>query len=238
MNGIDIHNYVDCNDMFRAAANFFAACCRCAVAEKGVFNVAISGGSTPDGLFEELVKMKDSLPLEAIQWFWVDERCVKPDAPESNYGRAAKKLLNRLQLQLDNVHRIEAEKPEAAEKYEKIIRTLLPLNKKGLPVFDLVLLGMGPDGHTASLFPEKFNDLPGDKIVLKVPEPEHILPAVPRITLSMQAINSALEKVFLVTGNNKMELLKVIKNGQGNHYPAAGIFQAAWFVCCKPGSQD
>ncbi|MCP3966491.1 MAG: 6-phosphogluconolactonase [Lentisphaerae bacterium] len=227
----EIFNYKTSESLFEASAEYILRYCQKAVAEKGVFYLAISGGKTPDLLFAELIKEKDSLPLDKIQLFWVDERCVPPDSPESNYGRAKKGLLQNFLLPKSNIHRIKAEESDGELSYIEDLKKLVPLNKSGFPVFDLVVLGVGPDGHTASIFPEKLGLLPEDKVVLRVPPPEIVSPKLQRITLSLETINAAKKKIFIITGSEKAELLDKIKNGQGNHFPASKVTQAKWFVC-------
>jgi 6-phosphogluconolactonase len=186
-------------EMALASARLFAATVEQAVAKRGVARVAISGGSTPKNTFKLLADPEGpfakTVPWDKLQLFWVDERCVGPEDPESNYGVARELLLSKVPIPAQNVFRMEGElKLEGAET----------------PAFDLVTLGMGPDGHTASLFPhtEGLNAMNRLVIANHVPQKD-----VWRISLTWMVINHAAEVVFEVEGKGKTEVLAEVLTG-------------------------
>jgi 6-phosphogluconolactonase len=164
--------------MALASAKKFSETVEAAVAKRGVARLAISGGSTPQATFKLLADpagpFAKTIPWDKLQLFWVDERCVGPDSPESNYGVARDLLLSKVAIPAENVFRMEGElDPEvAASRYESTLRNVLKLEGAETPAFDMVTLGMGPDGHTASLFPntEGLNELGRLVIANHVPQ--------------------------------------------------------------------
>ena len=142
-------------ELFEAAAAEFAAQASQAVRASGRFTVALSGGSTPKALYS-LLATKSNIPWDKIYFFWGDERHVPPDHPESNYRMANEALLSKVPVRPENIFRIHAEEKDAAAaalQYEQALKDFFHLSPGQFPRFDLVLLGTGPDGHTASLFP-------------------------------------------------------------------------------------
>lgn len=202
----------------RAAADGFLAAAAAAIAARGRFSVALAGGSTPRALYALLAA--ENLDWQAIHFFWGDERCLPPDHPESNYRMAAESLLTKIPLPPENIHRIMGElSPQlAAEKYQRNLRVFWG----GAPRFDLVLLGMGEDGHTASLFPGS----PALAETLRwVTALEHAAPPPPlvsRVTLTLGAINAARQVIFLVSGAGKAKRLAEIWRG-GSQLPAGRV---------------
>ncbi len=197
-----------------AAAGVVAAALREAVTARGVFLLALSGGSTPRSLYETLASppYRDSLPWAHVHFFWSDERCVPPDHPDSNYRLAEEALLSRLPLREEQVHRLpgEVQPPEAAAaRAEQEMRRFFTGQKlrNGLPLFDLILLGVGPDGHTASLFPGRPALQERDRWVIAEPDPARP-PLVPRLTLTLPVLSAAREVVFLVAGEGKEEVVQ------------------------------
>jgi len=192
--------------------------------QKAVARIAISGGTTPKAMFRNLgseAYEKYANRWPNLQLFWVDERCVPPDHPDSNYRMTEEALLAWVPLPPENVHRMEGElEPEAAaERYERVLCESFGLKgyepPRGtrsyeLPSFDLVLLGMGPDGHTASLFPHtEAIDALGPLVVANhVPQKDTW-----RITLTWPVINHAREVVFLIEGAEKAEVLHEVVFG-------------------------
>jgi 6-phosphogluconolactonase len=217
-------------EVFREAASvgeggaeLFLSGARRAILESGRFTVALSGGSSPIPLFRRLA---ESAPVSGIDWgkahvFWVDERCVPPDHPDSNFRLAHEFLLSRIPAPGPVVHRIAGELPpeEAARACEADLARSFP--GSGLPRFDMVWLGLGSDGHTASLFPG--SDLLGfagrTAVPVTVTGPKH-----PRVTLTLPVINNARHVVFLVTGSAKAGIVAEILAGSGRErYPAAQV---------------
>jgi 6-phosphogluconolactonase len=194
---------------------------------KGFLTVALSGGSTPKGLYSLIASDGSSgfrlrVPWNKIHFFWGDERHVPPDHAESNYRIVYEAMLSKVPVPPENVHRIKAENPDAgkaAEDYERVLREFFRLKAEQLPRFDMVLLGMGADGHTASLFPRT-----------EVIREEQRLVAAPwierlntyRITLTPPVFNNARRVIFLVSGENKADaLLAVLRGGyQPERFPA------------------
>jgi 6-phosphogluconolactonase len=199
------------------------------------FNLAISGGKTPDLLFSILAKKyAGSLLWEKIHFWWVDERMVSPTNPESNFGVAQKLLFSQISIPKENIHRIKGENtPEdEALSYSAQIQENLP-QQDGWPVFDLILLGMGDDGHTASIFPNQMYLLNSEHICEVATQPQS---GQKRVTLTGMSICSASKICFLVTGSNKTERLAEIfgNSEKADRLPAAQIHVVSgnlmWFV--------
>lgn len=186
------------------------------------FNMALSGGSTPKIIFEELSKnYKDKFDWNEIHFFWGDERCVCPDDDESNFGLAKKYLLDHINIPEENVHRIkgEAEPETEAGRYSREILDNVKV-KNGLPCFDYIMLGLGEDGHTASIFPDQMYLLDSKEICEVAVHP---ITGQKRITLTGRVINNSDAVRFLVTGDNKAEILKKILTEKNKIYPAEFI---------------
>jgi len=203
-------------DMALAAAHLFADRVHQAVATRGIARIAISGGSTPKIIFKLLADpagpFLNTIPWDKLQLFWVDERCVAPDDPESNYGVAKELLLSKVPIPEANVFRMEGElDPEqAAARYEATLRNAMKLEGAETPAFDLVTLGMGPDGHTASLFPHTagLDNLTSLVIANHVPQKDTW-----RISLTWPVINHAAEVVFEIDGESKTSVLAEVLTG-------------------------
>lgn len=171
--------------------------------------LALSGGNTPIKLFEILSKeYSESIPWNSVHIFWADERCVPPTSTESNYGNAQKHLLNHIEIPPGNIHRIKGEL--APEK--EVDRYSLEISKNTntrnqIPVFDLVLLGIGEDGHTASIFPNQIELLNSFKISNIAIHP---VTKQQRITLSGKVINNAKKIIFMASGSHKAKVLATI----------------------------
>jgi 6-phosphogluconolactonase len=204
-------------DLARHMAERFLEQVQAAVAARGVARVAISGGSTPKRAFELLAnpeeRFKELVPWDRIELFWVDERCVPPDDKDSNYRMTREALLDKVPLPASQVIRIEGEldPEEAAARYESAIRNRFRLEGAELPTFDLVALGMGDDGHTASLFPhtEGLHELGRIVIANHVPQKETW-----RVTLTSPVINQGREVVFLIGGADKAKVLSEVLTGK------------------------
>ena len=205
-----------------------------AVAARGRARIAVSGGSTPKATFALLADpahpFVNSMPWEHIELFFVDERTVPPDHPESNFRMTREALLDKVNLRPDQIHRIQGElEPEiAAAQYEYDIRRTFRLEGAEAPRFDIVTLGMGDDGHTASLFPhtDAIHEIGRLVVANQVPQKDTW-----RVTLTWPVINHAREVFFLIAGQDKAEPLKEVFLGPKDVerlpsqliWPASGI---------------
>lgn len=194
------------NETLAYAANHFIAVCRAAIQEKGAFYVALSGGSTPKAIYELLCSspFMEEIEWEKIHLFWSDERSVPPEHEESNFHMAMAAGFSRMEIPPAHIHRMVAEKDleKNALAYEKTIRHVL-----GDQAFDLVMLGMGDDGHTASLFPEtEALHVKGRLVVPNYVPSKNTW----RMTLTFEAINAASQTVFYVMGAAKKEMVECI----------------------------
>lgn len=174
-------------------------------------SLVLSGGSTPQRLFRLLATepYRTHMPWQKVQLFWGDERCVPPSHPESNFGVAYDELISQVTIPAENVHRIrgEAEPVTEAVRYADELARALSMNEHALPVFDWILLGLGADGHTASLFPDS-PLLQVDDDICQVAT--HPATGQQRISLSLAVLNSARRISFLVTGRQKAAIVKTI----------------------------
>lgn len=222
MSGIRV--FADLAELTRAAAEEIARLTENAVAARGLCTWALSGGSTPRPLYEALASdpYRGRLPWSAIHLFWGDERHVPPDHPESNYRMAREAMIDRVPVPPGNVHRVAAEDPDArraASAYESELRSFFALAPGEWPVFDLMLLGIGPDGHTASLFP-------GSPVLrerdLLVAAPWAEAQRMFRVTLTPPVLNHSRLSLFLVSGEDKADALRAVLEGERepNRYPA------------------
>jgi 6-phosphogluconolactonase len=189
-----------------------------AIQERGRFTIALAGGSTPEPLYAALAQT--DLAWEQVQVFWGDERYVPSDHPDSNAGMAYRAWLNHVSIPTSNIHPISTHWPEpatAAEAYGQTLRTVFQVTADQIPCFDVILLGIGPDGHTASLFPHTAALQVCDQLVT-VGEKE----GQPRITFTIPLLNQAAHVLFLVTGANKQTSLREIfaSTGDSFSYPA------------------
>ncbi len=203
-------------DLALASAKLFATKVEEAVKKRGVARVAISGGSTPQAAFRILADpaqpFASTIPWDKLQLYWVDERCVAPEHPESNYGVCKALLLDHVAIPDGNVHRMEGElDPEqAASRYESVLRNSMKLEGAESPAFDLLLLGMGDDGHTASLFPhtEGLHEMGRLAIANHVPQKDTW-----RISLTWTVINQAAEVAFDIGGAAKTAIVAEVFTG-------------------------
>lgn len=198
-----------------AAAQAFAQAARKAVSERGAFHVALSGGSTPTLMYAELRAL--DVPWDKVHIYFSDERTVGPESEQSNYHTAKVGLLDHVNIPETQIHRMEGERDpvQAAADYA----ALLP------PQLDVVLLGMGDDGHTASLFPHTAGlDRGGRVIANEVPQQQTW-----RISFTFAEINAAHERWLLVTGAGKAPVLAEIERGEGP-YPVTQVNAPRWFV--------
>ncbi|MBK6913150.1 MAG: 6-phosphogluconolactonase [Ignavibacteriales bacterium] len=176
-------------------------------------NIALSGGSTPYVIFQLLAKnYNNKIEWNKIHFFWVDERCVSVDSSDSNYGMTKKALLNHIQISNENVHPVYCDKDyqEAVQKYSADVKSIVPIINN-LPRFDLVLLGVGSDGHTASIFYDQIHLMKSYEICSLSVHPES---KQKRITLTGRVINNSKKIIFIVTGKNKAVVVSNILNKQ------------------------
>lgn len=213
----------DVEALAREAAVRFAALAYQAVNSRGRASVALSGGSTPGRLFALLAEepYRDQIPWEHMHLFWVDERCVPPKDAGSNYRMAYEFLISKVPVPSDQVHRMLGElAPEvAARAYE---RELQDFFCGPHPRLDLVLLGLGEDGHTASLFPDSPLLAEKDRLVAPAMASYQDRPAE-RITLTLPAINTARQVLFLVEGRAKAGIVQSVLKGPSGRFPAQGV---------------
>jgi len=205
----------DSAELAREAARRFAEMADAFTNDAGRFTVALSGGSTPKAMFQVLADkpFADALPWRSIYLFWGDERSVPPDHADSNYRMAYEALLSRVPIPRENIFRIPAEDEDhkrAAANYSENLRTFFAAERPGL---DLIFLGMGPDGHTASLFPGTTALCANDRIAVAnyVDKLQSW-----RITLTADTINRARNIIFLVAGADKAPALKEVIEGPRN----------------------
>jgi len=211
---IEIHP--DGAALAEAAARHFIRCASEAIAARGAFHVALSGGSTPKPMFEKLGgPLRGELDWSHVHLWWGDERCVPPDHVESNFRMVRETLLGAIALPDAQVHRIRGEAPDRLAEAARLADELshrLPV-EGGVPVFDLMLQGMGGDGHTASLFPTTGKALVRDRFAVHVIPPAYVKPQVERISVTAPVIEAAREVHALLAGAEKAEMLEKVMHG-------------------------
>ena len=214
---IEYRVYDGADALSRAAADHFLETAQAAAAARGKARIAISGGNTPKRTFELLANPAEqylkAMPWEKIELDWVDERCVPPDHPDSNYRMTREAMLSKVPLKPEQVFRIqgELEPDEAAALYESTVRTQFRLEGAELPRFDVLALGMGDDGHTASLFPHTaaLHELARIAVANHVPQQKETW----RVTLSRPVIIEAADVFFLIGGKDKADPLHRVLQG-------------------------
>lgn len=233
---IDLRVFPDGAELARAAAEEFARRASEAIRSRARFSVALSGGSTPRDLFtllaDPMEPFRDRIEWRAVHFFWSDERHVPPDHHESNYRMARETLLDAVPVPAENVHRIRGEEPDAqraAALYEEDLRAFF----SGPPRFDLVLLGLGADAHTASLFPGTAAVRERERWVV-APWIEKL--GAFRVTLTPVVFKHAAGLIFLVQGEEKAEALRAVLKGtiDADRWPAQAVCpqdgELLWFV--------
>ncbi len=202
-------------ELFQAAAAEFIALASTAIRDHRKFTVALSGGSTPKTLYSVLAR--SAFPWDKIFFFWSDERHVPPDHPESNYRMAKEALLSKVPVPPENIFRVRAEEKDAnvvAKDYEEALRSFFGLRPGEFPRFDLILLGLGPDGHTASLFPNTAA-LNETKLLVVANWVEKF--KANRITFTYPVLNNAACVIFLVSGADKADMVRtVLEDGRAD----------------------
>lgn len=207
----EIRAFDELDELFASAADHLVVTAEQAVEERGEFRIALSGGSTPEGLYRRLAVApdRDRVPWDRTQVFWGDERWVPHDDPDSNFRMAWECFLGDVPIPEDNVHRVPTGLPDpqrTAERYEDTLRAVFSLPAEGLPRFDLVLLGVGEDGHVASLFPGDPALYERRRLVVAVRAPERpgMLPHA-RVTMTLEVFNAARDVMVLAAGESKAE---------------------------------
>jgi 6-phosphogluconolactonase len=214
----DIRIYPNLSALEDAVAKHFLLATNQAVQQRGQALIAISGGRTPLGLFHLLGSdaYRATLPWTQTHFFWVDERLVPPQDQESNFGRFKDIVLDPLKISPQQVHAIDGNLPaqESAQMYEKELHTFADVGQE-LPRFDWVLLGMGTDGHTASLFPGQLDEEMEEKSAVAVSAHYDDRPSG-RVTLTPRILNLARQVVFMVSGTAKAQRLQEVLQGEHN----------------------
>jgi 6-phosphogluconolactonase len=202
--------------LYQTAADVIIERITATLLKKEIFTIALSGGSAQNlyALLADDASLRDQIPWAKIHFFWGDERHVGPDHVDSNFRMANETMLSRVPIPPENIHRVRAEAPDAgkaAAEYEQQIRAFFKLQTGQYPSLDCVLLGMGPDGHTASLFPE--TAALQEKQRLVVANYVEKFQAY-RITMTVPVINNAGMVIFVVGGKDKAQTLKVVLEGE------------------------
>ncbi len=234
----------DVEALAQAAAERILTAAAAAIADRGRFTIALAGGSTPAALYRLLAAPSHVARLDwlATEVFFGDERCVPPDHEWSNYAMAWRSLLRHVPLPPEQLHRMRGELPPAvaAESYSRILTHTIDSAGAPWPPLDVILLGMGEDGHTASLFPGMAVLAERSTAVVATEVPSYVRPQVPRVTLTLPVLNAAREVMFLVAGEGKAGMIeRVLKGdqsgeGEDGRAPAARVRpshgQLSWFL--------
>ncbi|GHO95557.1 6-phosphogluconolactonase [Reticulibacter mediterranei] len=214
--------YPDTNILSHEAAQHIVRVAQESIVTHGRFTLALSGGNTPKKLYGLLASEPyvSQIDWNLVEIFWSDERCVSPDSPDSNYHMAQEVFLSKVPIPANQIHRTpadEADRDAASEAYAREMRNVFGTN--GVPKFDLIQLGMGPEGHTASLFPHQASLHEQQRLVMPVSVPK---PPPARLTFTPPLLNAAAHILFLVTGADKEEAVQAVLEGdhQPDEYPA------------------
>lgn len=235
---LDVRTLADASELARAAAEEISLRARQAREQGRPFTLALAGGTTPARAYQVLAAepYRSAISWDAVHVFWSDERAVAPDDPSSNYGLAERELLRHVQIPRQNVHRAPADAPDlvaACREYERQIARVVPQSQTGaVPEFDLVLLGLGTDGHTASLFPGDQAALASEQWVTigHAPVAPHV-----RLTFTLPLLMAARCVLFLVSGKEKAAIFARISGVPSEQpLPARLVSERArsclWFV--------
>ena len=209
-------------ELFDAAAAEFALQAAEAIRARGRFTVALSGGSTPKSLYS-LLATKPNIPWDKIYFFWGDERHVPPDHPDSNYRMADEALLSKVPVPAKNVFRLHAEEKDAqaaALQYEQTLKDFFHLSPGEFPRFDLILLGLGPDGHAASLFPESAALNETHRLVVANWVEKF---KTDRITFTFPVLNAAACVIFLASGAEKASIVREVLGNNSANLPSQKV---------------
>ncbi len=228
-------------DTAKALANDLTGLINGVLKRSAVCTVALSGGTTPRLLFGILAdRYSESVSWESVHFFWVDERCVPPDDDESNYKMAHSSFLGKIKIPSSNIYRIRGEEDPGKEAlhYSDVLSENVAV-RNGFPCFDIILLGMGEDGHTASIFPGNENLFNSDRSCVPVAHP---ITGQKRITITGKVINNASDVIIFVTGRNKAGVVEKIINNQGikKHFPVSYVNpkpgKLTWYLDSEAGS--
>jgi 6-phosphogluconolactonase len=219
---MEVSIFPDGGQLSVAAAAYIVRVAQESIATHGRFTLALSGGSTPRKLYAMLATepYRDQIDWTLTEIFWSDERCVPPDNAECNYLLAQEVMLSKVPIPASQVHRVAAELPDldaASLSYTEVLHRVF--GTKGIPQFDLIQLGMGPEGHTASLFPHQASLKEQERLIMPVTVPK---PPPTRLTFTPPLLNAAIHILFLVTGADKSEAVQAVleKPYQPDEYPA------------------
>jgi 6-phosphogluconolactonase len=234
---INVVDVKDSHELAAKALDIFAESAKQAIDEKKVFHVAISGGKTPQRFYELLGTTADgsSLPWDKTELFWVDERCVAPQSQDSNYRLANETFLKKVPISPKNVHRIMGENGnynQAVEDYDRALRNAFNLSPGQFPQFDLMVLGMGPDGHIGSLLPNSYALFDTADLVTVV----YQMGGLNRITLTHPVICAAKQLLVMVSGQEKASILHDVLLGRPDEvkYPVHTLWpildKVVWII--------
>lgn len=232
--GREVRIFPDLHALSHAAADTVRVLARKAVSDHGRFTAALSGGSTPKELYTLLAERpyRDQIPWKRVHLFWADERCVPPEHVDSNFRLVQEPLLSRVAIPEENVHRIKGERgpDRAASEYEQELKAFF--GEDGFPVMDLIILGVGEDGHTASLFPGSPLIGERDRLAAPVPSGNH---EHERVTLTLPVIDHARQVLFLASGAAKQNVIRsLLADGNPDGLPAGLVRSAmgssAWYL--------
>lgn len=235
--------YSDTDTLSLEAAQYIVRLANESVVSHGRFSIALSGGTTPRKLYGMLgdEPYRSQIDWALVDIFWSDERCVPPDSEDSNYLLAQQVLLNKIPIPAAQIHRMPADEPDrdaASQAYTEEMRRIFATN--GIPSFDLIQLGMGPEGHTASLFPHQASLHEQQRLVMPVSVPK---PPPPRLTFTPPILNAAHNVLFLVTGTDKADAVQAVLEGAYNpdEYPAQIVRpthgEVVWMLDTKAASK-
>lgn len=212
------------NGLAEMAAETFVSDALQSVRQRGIFSVALSGGSTPRGMHRLLIEdpWRARIPWSRTHIFWVDERCVPQENPASNYGAAKRDFVDELPVSHNQIHFISCETSPSvvAGIYQDRLRAFFALPDRSFPRFDLIFLGLGTDGHTASLFPGSSVLAEKEQLVVATRGGD---PYEDRISMTLPLLNRARHVVFLVSGREKSEVLQSVLTEPTIQYPAQAI---------------
>jgi 6-phosphogluconolactonase len=225
--GLEIIRLETSRQVAQKALDIFSLSARRAIDERGVFFCALSGGASPKEFFT-LAATETMLEWTKIHLFWADERCVGPEHPDSNFHLAETLFLSKSPIPRDNIHRIEAElhdPHQAAENYERTIRDVFSLSAGGMPEFDLVILGLGEDGHTALLLPGTDTVHVEDHLAVAV---SSVTVSHSRITLTVPVLLAARKLMFLITGTQKARIVDTVldESPDAQRWPVHSLWPA------------